>query len=67
MVPSGGFKLQFLAGVWALVLVLDYVDVDSCVGALKKMKGTDSQSADNVPPDNGLESDDSMSEYEKIP
>lgn len=58
MALSGGFKLQFLAGVWALVPVHDSVDVDSCTGTLKKMKGTDSQLADNVPPDNDLESND---------
>lgn len=53
------------AGMWALVPDLTLVDVDSCAEVLKEIKGTDTQSLELVSPDIDLESDDSISEFER--
>lgn len=53
--------------MWALVpeSVSSVVSIDSCADILKERKGTDTRSMDKLSPDNDLESDDSMSEFER--
>lgn len=65
MEPPSAFKWQFLVGVRALVPILPPAEVDNGANALKVLEGDDTQSAQLVSHDTDLDSDDSMSEFER--